>query len=57
MNDVRCSQCGQSLYYTGGCLGEWEHRGECPADYDNKDLDLTLNGAESDVHAERIEDK
>lgn len=33
MTDVNCRKCGQRLYYSGGCLGEWEHLSgsKCPA--------------------------
>ena len=22
---MKCHKCKESLYYSGGCLGEWEH--------------------------------
>lgn len=25
---MNCEECGELLYYSGGCMGEWEHLGD-----------------------------
>ena len=46
---MMCPDCGKALYYTGGCLGEWEHSGGKCEKKDIKHCNLTKLKMKLDV--------